>query len=89
MTGKTRKRPKWNRPNERNAHQTVKFFFLKKKAINYSKITFDEARKLSQEGIDLVLVDIPDSGKSSNNTHEQQTSQKSTFNRSITSVQAA
>jgi len=54
------------------------FFFFK------IKITFDESRKLVQERTDLVLVDIPNSGKPTNHTDQQHTSQKGTLNRSVT-----
>jgi len=62
-------------PNWKNTSKGYKFFFFKK------KITFDESRKLVQERTDLVLVDIPNSGKP---TNQQHTSQKGTLNRSVT-----
>lgn len=54
-----------------------------KKDTKFSQITFNKPRKLVQEDIDLVLVEIAHSGKPTNNTHQQNSSQKGTCNRSL------
>ncbi|PON81515.1 hypothetical protein TorRG33x02_227070 [Trema orientale] len=54
-----------------------------KRVPNFAAITFNKSRKLSQKSINLVLIDVTHSATSTNNTNEQQPSQKGPLNRSV------
>ena len=45
--------------------------------------TFDESGELSEKGIDLVSVDVPNAGESTNSTNQQHSGQNRTLDSSI------
>lgn len=54
---------------------------MKKQQKSLDNPTFNEARKLSQESIDLLPIHIPNNPKSTNDAHKQKPRQDCAFNR--------